>query len=63
MYCQHALAPEDVLGLLSQQVPHEHVEAVLVQGATGNNAHTAHAGQVMQLLAATLGPALPLLAK
>lgn len=61
MYCQHALAPEDVLGLLCQQIPHEHVEAVLVKGAAGNNAHAAHARQVVQLLAAALGPALALL--
>mmetsp|Transcript_39727 Transcript_39727/g.88272 ORF Transcript_39727/g.88272 Transcript_39727/m.88272 type:complete len:209 (+) Transcript_39727:932-1558(+) len=56
MYCQHPLAPEDVLGLLCQDVPHEHVEAVLVQGTTRHNAHAAHVRQVVQLLSPPLGP-------
>lgn len=60
MHSQHALASEDVLGLLSQQVPHEHVEAVLIQRAARDNAHAANTRQVVQLLAATLGAALVL---
>jgi hypothetical protein len=31
MHCQHSFAAEDVLGMLGQQVPHEHVEPVLIK--------------------------------
>lgn len=60
VHSQHALASEDVLGLLSQQVPHEHVEAILVQRPARHDANTAHTTQVVQLLAAALGAALTL---
>ncbi len=62
MYSQHALAAEDVLGLFRQQVSHKHVEAVLIQRATRDDAHTAHITQVVELLAAALGAPLPLCA-
>jgi hypothetical protein len=57
---QHALASEDVLGLLCQQVAHEHVEAVLVKRPPRNNADAANAAQVVQLLPATLRPPVAL---
>jgi len=38
---QHALAAVDVFGLLCQEVTHEHVEAVLVQGAARLEAYRA----------------------
>jgi hypothetical protein len=60
VHSQHTLAPEDVLGLLCQQVPHEHVEPVLVKRAASNNANAANTTQVVQLLAAALGAALTL---
>jgi hypothetical protein len=60
VHSQHALAAEDVLGFLSQQIPHEHVEAVLVQGPARNNAHTANAAEIVHLLAPALGTTLTL---
>ncbi len=55
---QHALAAENVLGLLCQQVSHIHVEAVLVQGPPRNDADGADIAQVMQLFPFPLGPPL-----
>jgi hypothetical protein len=43
---QHALAAVYLLGLLGQQVAHEHVEAVLVQRAPRNDAHLGERGPV-----------------
>jgi hypothetical protein len=63
MHCQHALASEDVLSLLSQQIPHEHVEAVLIQRPTSNDAHAANTTQVVQLLPAPLWPPVTLQAQ
>jgi hypothetical protein len=56
-----ALAAQDVVGLLGEQVPHEHVEAVLIQGPRCDDAHRPYPRQVVHLLVLALGLPLALL--
>lgn len=55
LYAQHSLGAKNVASLLSQQVTHEHIEAILIQGATSSDAHRAHICEIMDPTALALG--------